>query len=75
VWLWQRFTIFHDKGAVVTGVDISKGLLREAALRSEGIVFVEGDITAMVFADSSYDGVWSHASLVHLETVEDVKKP
>ena len=64
----------QGKGALVTGIDISKGLLQEAIRRSEGISFVEGNITAMTFSDDSYDGVWSHASLVHLETIEDVRK-
>ena len=64
----------HEKGALVTAIDISKGLLEEAEKRSEGITFVQGDITVMIFPDGSYDGVWSHASLVHLETIEDVKK-
>jgi ubiquinone/menaquinone biosynthesis C-methylase UbiE len=66
--------LLHEKGAVVTGVDISKGLLQEATKRSEGVTYVEGDITAMVFVDSIFDGVWSHASLVHLEAIEDVTK-
>ena len=64
----------HQKCAVVTGIDISEGLLQEARKRDENVSFVKGDMTAMPFADGSYDGVWSHASLVHLETISDVKK-
>ncbi len=66
--------ILNEKGAKVTGLDISKGLLEEAEKRSKGIEYVEGDITAMKFPDAFFDGVWSHASLVHLESIEDVKK-
>ena len=63
-----------QKGAVVTGIDISKGLLDEAKKRSQDIEFVEGDLTQMPFPEAAFDGLWSHASLVHLETLEDVQK-
>lgn len=62
------------KGARVTGIDISVGLLKEAEQRSKEIEFVEGDITQMPFERDLFDGVWAHASLVHLETLEDVQK-
>jgi ubiquinone/menaquinone biosynthesis C-methylase UbiE len=62
-----------EAGARVTGLDMSKGLLEEARKRSPAINFVEGDITRMQFPNASFDGVWSHASLVHLEKIEDVE--
>lgn len=64
----------RERGAVVTGIDISAGLLKEARERSQGGKFVEGDITQMPFENGAFDGIWSHASLVHLETIEDVHK-
>jgi len=64
----------HEKGAKITGIDISKGLLREATKRSEGIIFIQGDITAMPLPKNSFDGVWSLASLVHLESINDAMK-
>jgi len=66
--------ILNEKGAKVTGLDISKGLLEEAEKRSKNIEYIEGNITAMKFPDASFDGLWSHASLVHLESIEDVEK-
>lgn len=66
--------IIQSKGAKVTGIDISQGLLNEAKIRSEGIEFVKDSITTMPFRDASFNGVWAHASLVHLETLNDVKR-
>lgn len=66
--------ILNEKGAKVTGLDISKGLLEEAEKRSKDIEYIEGNITAMKLPNASFDGVWSHASLVHLESIEDVEK-
>lgn len=65
--------ILSEKGAKVTGLDISKGLLQEAKKRSPDIDYVEGDMTAMGFQSAFFDGVWAHASLVHLESTEDVE--
>jgi len=66
--------ILNEKGAKVTGLDISKGLLEEAEKRGKDIEYIQGDITSMKFPDSSFDGLWSHASLVHLDSIEDVEK-
>jgi len=68
--------ILSEKGATVIGLDISKGLLEEAKKRnsSRGVKYIEGDMTKMEFPDASFDGVWSHASLVNLETIEDAEK-
>lgn len=65
----------REKDAHVTGLDISHGLLEEAKKRSKNndIDFVQGDMTQMPFENSLFDGVWSHASLVHLEKQEDVQ--
>ncbi len=65
---------FHNLGIDVIGVDISKGLLSEARLRNPDITFIEGDLLDLPFENGSFDGLWSHASLVHLENLIDVKK-
>ena len=62
------------KGAVVTGLDISQGLLKEAKKRNPESAFVYGNFLDIPFDDAFFDGVWAHAALVHLESVEDVKK-
>lgn len=66
--------ILGQMGFQVTGLDISKGLLEEARKRSPGIEFVEGDLTHMPFEDGAFGGIWAQASLVHLETMGDVKR-
>jgi len=38
------------------------------------IKFVEGNFLNLPFADQSFDGIWAHASLLHLETVKAVEK-
>ena len=65
---------FAKRGYEVTGVDISAGLLEEACKRYPEITFVEEDFRSLPFEDSVFDGVWAHASLVHLETKADVVK-
>ncbi len=45
------------KGATAVGVDFSPGMIREAKRRNPGIEFVEGDATALPFADGEFDAV------------------
>lgn len=66
--------LLKKEGAKVVGIDISKGLLNEARKRSSEIEYMIGDITAIPFSNNTFDGVWSHASLVHLEKIEDAEK-
>ncbi len=64
--------LFLDRGAVPVGLDISIGLLGEARKRNPGIEFIQGSFLAIPFADRFFDGVFATASLVHLETKEEV---
>jgi ubiquinone/menaquinone biosynthesis C-methylase UbiE len=66
--------LLADKGLKVVGVDLSKNLLNIAKENNPDIKFVEADFRELPFANDSFDGIWSSASLLHLETVEDVKK-
>lgn len=66
--------ILKDKGYDVTGVDISEGLLNEAKKEYKDIEFVLGNLLSLPFPAKTFDGVWSQASLVHLETPEDTQK-
>lgn len=66
--------IFHEKGVHTIGVDLSEGLLKVAKERNPEVEYVKADFRELPFQDGMFDGVWSHASLVHLETIEDVKK-
>lgn len=62
-----------ELGAEVTGLDASEGLIEVAKKKSLDIEFLVGNFLNLPFQDETFDGVWSHASLVHLDTIEDVK--
>jgi ubiquinone/menaquinone biosynthesis C-methylase UbiE len=62
-----------ELGAEVTGVDASEGLIAVAKKKSLDIEFLVGNFLDLPFLDETFDGVWSHASLVHLDTISDVK--
>lgn len=64
--------ILSQKGFIVTGLDISSGLLAVARKTYPTLTFVEGNMLKIPFPDEHFDGVWSHASLVHMETTEAV---
>lgn len=66
--------IFAQKGAEVIGLDISKEILKIARKKHPFISFVEGNFLYLPFKDKTFNGVWAHAALVHLETIEEVKK-
>ena len=54
------------------GIDLSKSLIEIARNKHPDIEFRQGNILNLPFEDESFDGVWTHASLVHLETTEEV---
>jgi ubiquinone/menaquinone biosynthesis C-methylase UbiE len=66
--------LLNSKGANTIGLDISQGLLQEAKKRNPGCSLIQGSFLELPFEDSTFDGVWAHAALVHLETIDDVKK-
>ncbi len=61
------------KGLDVVGLDLSEGLLKVAKREFPDIDFIEGTMLNLPFKDAQFDGVWSNASLLHLETTNDVK--
>lgn len=66
--------LLSKKGLNVTGIDLSVGLIEAARRGNPNLEFVQGDFLNLPFSDSCFDGIWAHASLLHLETVDDVKK-
>jgi SAM-dependent methyltransferase len=58
-------------GANVTGLELSAGYLAEAMARAEanGVAcrWVQGDAEHLPFADTSFDAIWGHAILHHLD--------
>lgn len=51
-----------------TGVDLSSGMLERAV--SRGLDVVQGDATALPFADASFDTVYSFKVLSHIRDIE-----
>lgn len=66
--------LLEERGFNVTGIDLSSGLIKLAREKHPNITFVEGSFLKMDFPDNSFEGVWAHASLVHLETEEDTNR-
>jgi ubiquinone/menaquinone biosynthesis C-methylase UbiE len=66
--------ILSENGFEVTGIDISSEFIKIAKKNNPNITFIEGNFLDLPFENNSFGGVWAHASLVHLETVGDVKK-
>ncbi len=65
--------LLSEQGLDVTGLDLSAGLLRIAKAAYPRISFVQGDFLSLPFEDNVFDGVWSHASLVHMQTKQDTE--
>ena len=60
------YSVLKERNAVYTGVDNSKGLLAEAKTKYPEANFVEGDATALPFADGSFDIAYSFAVVHHI---------
>jgi len=63
--------VLARSGASVTGLELSAGYLAEAMARAEanGVAgrWVQGDAERLPFADKSFDAIWGHAILHHLD--------
>jgi ubiquinone/menaquinone biosynthesis C-methylase UbiE len=66
--------LFRQKGFQVTGVDISGGLIGVGRQQFPEVNFVQANFLELPFPDQSYDAIWAHQSLLHLETQDDVRK-
>ncbi len=64
--------IFFDKGYFPVGVDLSSGLLNIARKNHPQIKFIQANFLDLPFEKETFDGVWAHASLLHLETLAEV---
>ncbi|TAL52767.1 MAG: class I SAM-dependent methyltransferase, partial [Nanoarchaeota archaeon] len=56
------------------GIDLSSNLIKIAKKRYPKIKFIQGNFLKLPFEIGSFDGVWTHASLLHFDSVKDVKK-
>jgi len=66
--------LLAQKGLDVVGIDLSSGLINIAKTAYPGLKFIEGNFLKLPFEDNFFDGVWAHASLVHLESINEVEK-
>lgn len=66
--------LFQKLGFAVVGIDITANLIVEAKRSYPGVDFQVGDLLSLDFDDSTFDGVWAHASLVHFETEEQTDR-
>lgn len=57
---------FLDKNIRSVGVDLSKGMLKEARIRVPDGNFIQMDVRHLAFAYNCFDGVWASAILVHI---------
>jgi len=66
--------IFFNQDFKVIGVDISDNLIKYCQKNYPQIKFFKADFRKLPFNNNYFDGVWAHASLVHFESIKDVKK-
>lgn len=59
--------LFHHLGYDVVGIDISAELLRIGQEQHPHLTFVLADMRRMPFSDRSFQGIWAHESIHHLE--------
>jgi SAM-dependent methyltransferase len=57
-------------GVAMVGIDLSPGMIREAALRNPGIDFRVGDMTRLDLADASLAGAIAFYAIVHFDASE-----
>ena len=63
---------FKEEGLDVTGIDISKGMLRECKRRT-GIMGLQMDMRKMSFQDNAFDGIWCMSSLSDIPKEDNLK--
>jgi len=64
--------LLSEQGLLVTGIDLAKNLVALARENNPQLNFVVGSFLDLPFADNAFAGVWAHASLLHLEKIEQV---
>ncbi len=63
--------LLAESGATVVALDPALGLLREARMHASiAARLVCGDARQLPFSDSTFDGIWSCASLLHVPHAE-----
>lgn len=65
---------FESQGLHPTGLDITESFISIAKKRYPSINFICGSFLDLPFESESFDGIWAHASLLHFESISEVKK-
>lgn len=65
--------IMSKSGVAAVGLDLSKGMIDYAKSKYPQLQFLHGDMLQTGFPDQTFDGVWAHASLLHLESEAEVE--
>lgn len=58
--------IFIKKGFRVTGIDLSKNMVRAAKKKCPNATFHVMNTKELEFSDEKFDGVWANSSLLHI---------
>lgn len=66
--------LLNIAGLEAIGLDISEGLISEARRRFPKLTFIQDSFLEIPQENESFSGVWAHASLLHLETPDDVSR-
>lgn len=64
--------VMSTAGVEAIGLDISQGMVDYARNKYPDLEFVHGDMLKIPFPEQTFDGIWAHGSLFHLETEVDV---
>lgn len=64
---------FINRGLSVTGIDMSKVLLKRAREQRPNIEFQLMDVRDLKFPDKTFNGIWCNAVLLHLNDSDLVK--
>jgi len=60
----------RQKGAVLVGMDISSGMLREARKRVPEGIFYQMDMRNLGFSAAVFDGVWANGCIYHVPKID-----
>jgi len=66
--------LLKKQGLEPVGVDLSPSLIKVAKRMSPDIEFLQGNFLHLLYENDSFDGIWAHASLLHFETIKEVKE-
>ncbi|MDA1316680.1 MAG: class I SAM-dependent methyltransferase [bacterium] len=63
-----------EEGLEVIGIDLVDEFVQKAKEHAPTGTFITGSFLNLPFEDELFDGVWANASLLHFETINEVKK-